>query len=52
MTGLGDLVAFITKYTGIQWFFNKLHIITGFECGCQKRRRKLNRMVPFKKSTK
>ena len=49
MNGLGDLVYYITKYTGIAWFMHKLHRLTGFECGCMKRRQKWNAKFPFRK---
>jgi hypothetical protein len=37
--GLGDLVAFITKYTGIAWIVKKMF---GNECGCDERKDKWN----------
>lgn len=50
MKGLGDLVFYITKYTGIQWIVHKFHKATGFECGCQRRRKKWNQAVPFQRT--
>ena len=37
--GLGDIVEFITKYTGIKYLIVK---ITKGNCGCEKRRKKFN----------
>jgi len=48
MQGLGDLVYIITKWTGIEWLTHKYMAVTGFECGCMKRRQKWNQMFPFK----
>ena len=41
---LGDLIATITKYTGIKWLVNKIVIdFLGYKsCGCDKRQEKLN----------
>ena len=36
---LGDLVYYITYYTGIRWVVKK---IWGEDCGCDERQRKLN----------
>lgn len=36
---LGDIVYYITKYTGIRWVVKK---IWGDRCGCEERQRKLN----------
>jgi len=36
---LGDLVYYITYYTGIRWIVKK---IWGKDCGCDKRRDKWN----------
>jgi len=43
MKGLGDLIAFVTKVTGIKAlvkFFKK-------DCGCEKRQEKMNVKYPF-----
>jgi len=50
MNGLGDLIYFITKYTGIAWLVHKYNRFTGFECGCMQRRQTLNKKFPFKKN--
>lgn len=36
---LGDLVFYITKYTGIRWIVKK---IWGEDCGCDERRESWN----------
>jgi len=47
--GLGDSIEKVTKATGIKqatdWIFDKL----GKDCGCSNRKRKLNKMFPYKK---
>ena len=47
--GLGDTVQKVTKATGIKkatdFIFNKL----GVDCGCDKRKEKLNKLFPYKK---
>ena len=47
MNGLGDLIYYILKYTGIHWLVHKYGSYTGFECGCKNRRKTLNRKFPF-----
>lgn len=46
--GLGDTVENITKATGIKsavdWFSKQ----TGLDCGCDKRKEKLNEIFPYK----
>lgn len=44
--GLGDLIAGVTKATGIK---TAVEVITGGNCGCDKRQEKLNKLFPFKK---
>ena len=39
---LGDLIFYITKYTGIKWLVDKYHKIRGTKCNCDKRRKKFN----------
>ena len=39
--GLGDVIEVITKYTGIKWL---VHKIFGKDCGCDKRKEKLNQI--------
>jgi len=49
MRGLGDLVEKVTAKTGIKAVVDKVAKVTGKDCGCGKRRDKLNQLVPFKK---
>ena len=45
--GLGDTIERIAKVTGIKKVVDK---ITGEkDCGCNKRKEKLNKMFPYKK---
>ena len=45
--GLGDSIEKITKATGIKYAVDK---ITGEkDCGCSKRKEKLNKKFPYKK---
>ena len=45
LKGAGDLVEQVTKRTGIKSLVEK---VTGKDCGCGKRRDKLNKLVPFR----
>ena len=47
--GLGDLVEKVTVNTGIKRIVDKIAKATGKDCGCNKRKDTLNRLVPFKK---
>ena len=47
MRGLGDLVEKVTSKTGIKAVVDKISKVTGKDCGCGKRRDKLNKAVPF-----
>ena len=47
--GLGDIVDKVTSVTGIKSVVDKISKITGKDCGCQKRREALNKLVPFNK---
>ncbi len=49
MRGLGDLVEKVTVNTGIKRIVDKIAKATGKDCGCNKRKDALNRLVPFKK---
>lgn len=46
MQGLGDAIEAVTEATGIKSVVEK---VVGKNCGCGKRRDKLNEMVPFQK---
>jgi hypothetical protein len=37
--GLGDVVHFITRNTGIEWLYNKINP----DCGCSRRKNKWNK---------
>ena len=39
---LGDLIFYITKYTGIKYLVDTWHEIKGTKCECENRRNKLN----------
>tara|TARA_R100000656_G_C3883391_1_gene114956 strand:+ start:53 stop:244 length:192 start_codon:yes stop_codon:yes gene_type:complete len=46
--GLGDSIEKITKATGIKKVVDSMNKITGKkDCGCRKRREKLNQAVPY-----
>lgn len=45
--GLGDVVAAVTKATGIERVVEAVSKKTGIPCGCKKRREALNKLVPF-----
>jgi len=47
MRGLGDLIEKVTEKTGVKWVVDKVSEKTGKDCGCGKRRDKLNEAVPF-----
>lgn len=41
---LGDLVYYITYYTGISWFVKFISKKLGIDCGCDKRRDEWNNL--------
>ena len=43
--GLGDTIEKITTATGIKKF---VHKVVGDDCGCNKRKQKLNKVFPYK----
>jgi hypothetical protein len=47
--GIGDVIEWITKVTGIKSAVERRAKRTGKPCGCQKRKEALNKLVPFKK---
>ena len=48
--GLGDLIAKITHFFGIDKLAKKIaHLFGEEDCGCERRRDTLNKKVPFKK---
>ena len=49
--GLGDTVAKLTKLTGLDRVAEGVANAMGKEdCGCERRREKLNKLVPYKKT--
>lgn len=51
--GLGDTIAKITHATGLDVVADKVAKAVGKEdCGCNRRREKLNEMFPYKKEEK
>lgn len=51
MTGLGDLVEAATTATGIKAATDAVARATGKDCGCGRRRDKLNKLFPFRRDT-
>lgn len=47
--GLGDTVEKITTITGIKKIVDKVAEATGKDCGCNKRKEALNKIMPYKK---
>ena len=47
--GLGDTVERITKATGIKTLVEKVSEGLNIPCGCQERKDKLNKLLPYKK---
>tara|TARA_R100000935_G_scaffold11022_1_gene22063 strand:- start:1049 stop:1195 length:147 start_codon:yes stop_codon:yes gene_type:complete len=39
---LGNIVFYITKYTGIKYIVEKYHKFKGTKCNCEKRRKDWN----------
>jgi len=51
--GLGDTIAKITNVFGIDILADKIAKLFGKEdCGCDRRRKKLNKLVPYNKKKK
>ena len=51
LDGLGDVVELVTTVTGIKAVTEAVSEVTGKDCGCKKRKDKLNKLVPFKNPT-
>ena len=47
--GLGDSIEKFTKATGIKKVVDTVSKAVGKDCGCAKRKDKLNRLFPYKK---
>ena len=41
---LGDLIYYITKYTGIKYIVDTYHSFRGTKCNCPERRKSLNKL--------
>jgi hypothetical protein len=51
--GLGDTIAKITNLFGIDILADRIAKLFGKEdCGCDRRRKKLNKLVPYNKKKK
>ena len=49
--GLGDSIEKITKVTGIKNIVQAVNKARGVEdCGCNKRKKRLNKLFPYKKN--
>lgn len=46
--GLGDTIEQITEATGIKIVVEALEEVFNFDCGCEKRKEKLNKLFPYK----
>ena len=48
--GLGDSIEKITKATGIKKIVDTVNNLRGVkDCGCNKRKKQLNKLFPYKK---
>ena len=45
--GLGDSIERFTQATGIKKVVDKISEVTGKDCGCNKRKEKLNKIFPY-----
>lgn len=51
-TGLGDTIAKITNVLGLDILADKIAKFFGKEdCGCNRRRKNLNKLIPYKSKT-
>ena len=48
--GLGDTIDKITTFTGIKYIVKYFSKLLGIDCGCEFRRKKLNKIVPYKEN--
>lgn len=48
--GLGDTIEKITKVTGVKKVVEAIADATGKDCGCNKRKEKLNELFPYKET--
>ena len=47
--GLGDTIAKITHFVGLDKLVERVFKAFGKDCGCKRRQKKLNELVPYKK---
>ena len=47
--GLGDTIEKITEATGIKAAVEVFNKLTGTDCGCDKRKERLNQLIPYRK---
>lgn len=50
LEGAGDLVEAVAKATGVKAAVEAVAKATGTDCGCGRRRDKLNQLIPFKRA--
>lgn len=50
--GLGDVIHTAAKVTGVAAAVRAIEKVTGGDCGCKKRRERLNKAFPFRKGNK
>lgn len=48
--GLGDTIEKITRVTGVKKVVEAVAEATGKDCGCNKRKEKLNELFPYKET--
>ena len=46
--GLGDTIEKFTKATGIKKVVDKVSEVTGIDCGCDERKKLLNKVFPYR----
>ncbi len=49
LKGLGDVVNAVTTVTGVKAAVDAVSRATGKDCGCGKRRDRLNQAIPFRR---
>ncbi len=49
INGLGDVVEAVAKVTGVKAAVEAYSNATGKDCGCGRRRDKLNKAIPFRR---
>ena len=50
--GLGDTIEKVANATGVSKVVNAVSKVTGKDCGCKKRKKQLNNLVPYEKEEK